>query len=55
MKITALMMTAAKAALGMKKKYGVNKLKDKIMSIPKMFEDVLLINGFEIVLYYIIS
>jgi len=46
MKITALMMTAARAALGMKKKYGVNKLNDKIMSIPEMLENVLSMNSF---------
>lgn len=40
------MMTAARAALGIKKKYGVNKLNDKIMSKPKMFKDVLLMKWF---------
>jgi len=52
MKITALMMTAARAALGIKKKYGVNKLNDKIMSKPKTFEGVSLIHGFELVIYF---
>lgn len=44
-------MTAARAALGIKKKYGVNKLNDKIMSKPKMFEDVLM-NGFTLVIHF---
>jgi len=45
-------MTAARAALGMKKKYGVNKLNDKIMSIPEIFENVLLMNKFGIILHF---
>lgn len=51
MKMTALIMTAARAALGMKKKYGVSKLNDKIMSIPKTFKNVLLMNGFGTILH----
>lgn len=46
------MITAARAALGIKKKYGVNKLNDKIMSKPKMFEDVSSMNGFALVIHF---
>lgn len=52
MKITALMITAARAALGMKKKYGVNKLNDKIMRIPAILEKMWLMNSFGIILHF---